>query len=156
MASLTYPAPMPPGCAQRPVPAAGYSPGPHAVYVVQSLPAGFPSPAADYTADPLDLNQYLVDRVACTFLFDVAGWSMRLAGIHEGDKVVVDRSVPPHTGDIVVAIVNDEFIIKRLFWTGAAYELHPDNPDYQPIRFKDDDVLQVFGVVVGVLRKVRG
>lgn len=79
---------MPTGCAQRPVPASGYSPGPRAVYVVHSLPAGFPSPAADYTTDPLDLNQYLVDRVACTFLFDVSGWSMRLAGIYDGDKVV--------------------------------------------------------------------
>ncbi|NUU04590.1 S24 family peptidase [Herbaspirillum robiniae] len=145
---------MPLGCTQRPVPAASYCSGPNAAYAVQSLPAGFPSPAFDYAAAPLDLSQYLADRVACTFLFDVVGWSMHLAGIHDGDKVVIDRSVPPHTGDIVVAIVKDELAIKRLFWTGAAYELHPDSPDYQPIRFKDDEVLQVFGVVVGVVREV--
>ncbi|WP_375163984.1 LexA family protein [Herbaspirillum huttiense] len=58
------------------------------------------------------MNQYLVDRVACTFLFDVAGWSMSGAHIVEGDKVVVDRSISPQPGHIVVVIVNGEFTIR--------------------------------------------
>ena len=69
-----------------------------ALHITHKLHAGFPSPTADYTADPLDLNQYLVDRVACAFLFGVAGWSMSGAYIVEGDKVVVDRFISPQAG----------------------------------------------------------
>ena len=80
---------------------------------------------------------------------------MRLAGIHPGDKVVVDKSVPPVSGHIVVAVVNSEFTIKRLRLVGATYELHAENPDFQPIRFGEGEVLEVFGVVVGVVRRLR-
>ena len=154
MSSLTYPASVPPGSPVQPIPAIQVAGGPLALHITHKLHAGFPSPAADYTADPLDLNQDLVDRVACTFLFDVAGWSMSGAHIVEGDKVVVDRSISPQPGHIVVAIVNGEFTIKRLRLVNGAYELLPENPDFRPIRFGDGEVLEVFGVVVGVARKM--
>ncbi|MFJ3046966.1 hypothetical protein ACIPEN_14135 [Herbaspirillum chlorophenolicum] len=88
MSRLAYPVPIPLGCVVRPVLAAEYAGSPLALHITQKLPAGFPSPAADYTADPLDLNQYLVDRVACTFLFDAAGWSMSGAHIIDGDELM--------------------------------------------------------------------
>lgn len=154
MASLTYPVIPSSNCAGRLIPAAEFSPEPHALQIFHKIPAGFPSPAADYTAEPLDLNQYLVDRVTCTFFFEVDGHSLKQAGIFHGDKVAVDRSIPPRSGHVVLAIVNDEFTLKILHWTGMAYELHPANDDFQPIRFKEGEQLQIFGVARGVVRKL--
>jgi DNA polymerase V len=142
------------GCDQRPIPAAEAVAGTFASHYLQKLPAGFPSPAADYTAEPLDLNKYLIDRVACTFLFTVAGSSMVGAGIHHGDVVTVDRSIEARHGHVVVAIINNEFTIKRLFNFCGVIELHPENPEFEPISFKDGEELQVFGVVTGLVRKV--
>lgn len=119
-------------------------------------PAGFPSPAADYVESGLDLNDYLVKHRASTFIFDVCGDSMCSVGIHDGDKIVVDRSVEARHGMIIVAIVNGEHTIKRLHITGDGIELWPENPCYRPIRLKEHEELVVFGVVVGVVRKLHG
>ena len=73
-----------------------------------SIPAGFPSPATDYIEDGLDLNEYLVRHKAASFMFKVQGHSMRDAGIVDGDKVVVDRSIEPQHNQIVIAVVNGE------------------------------------------------
>src|SRR5690606_16566640 len=98
------------------------------------IPAGFPSPAAEYTESSLDLNDYLISHKAATFLFTVVGNSMDKAGILDGDKVVVDRSVVPRHGHIVIAVLNGEYTIKRLYMRGSLIELRPENPDFQPIR----------------------
>jgi len=117
------------------------------------LPAGFPSPATDHMEDGLDLNEHLIAHKAASFLFEVRGTSMRDAGILDGDKVVVDRSVTAKHGHIVVAVVNGDCTIKRLYRRAGRIELRPENPDFQPIKFADGDELQVWGVVVGVVRK---
>ena len=119
-------------------------------------PAGFPSPAADYVESGLDLNDYLVKHRAATFIFDVCGDSMCGVGIYDGDKIVVDRSVEARHGMIIVAIVNGEHTIKRLHITPDGIELWPENPCYRPIRLKEHEELVVFGVVVGVVRKLQG
>jgi DNA polymerase V len=119
-------------------------------------PTGFPCPAADYVESGLDLNDYLVKHRAATFVFDVCGDSMCGVGIYDGDKIVVDRAIEARHGMIIVAIVNGEHTIKRLHMTGQGIELWPENPCYRPIRLKEHEELVVFGVVVGVVKKMQG
>lgn len=118
-----------------------------------SITAGFPSPAADSIEEGLDLNDYLVRNRDATFLFTVQGESMAGAGIVDGDKVVVDRSIEPRHSHIVIAAVDGEFTIKRLFKRGPRVELRAENPAFAPIRFPDGSQLEIWGVVVGVVRR---
>jgi DNA polymerase V len=115
--------------------------------------AGFPSPATDYIEDGLDLNAYLVQHTAASFLFHVKGQSMQGAGIVDGDKVVVDRSVEAQHGSIVIAVVDGDYTIKRLFRRGARIELRAENAAFKPICFNPDSQLEIWGVVVGVVRR---
>ena len=117
------------------------------------ISAGFPSPAADYAEDGLDLNHYLVQNKPATFMFTVKGDSMMGAGICDGDKVVVDKALKPKHKDIVVAVVDGEYTIKRLYQSRGRVELQPENPNYEPITFSEGNELQIWGVVVGVVRK---
>ncbi len=78
------------------------------------LPAGFPSPADDHLDGEIDLSRHLIERPAATFLMRVSGESMRGAGILDGDMVVVDRSLGPKPGDVVVAVCQGEMTLKRL------------------------------------------
>lgn len=119
----------------------------------QCIPAGFPSPATDYAEDGLDLNEYLVRHKASTFIFSVVGDSMKNVGILDGDKVVVDRSVEPKHRHIVIAVVNGEYTIKRLYRRGGVIELRPENPAFNAISFAGQDELEIWGVVTGALRK---
>lgn len=86
-------------------------------------------------------------------MFTVKGDSMMGAGICDGDKVVVDKALKPKHKDIVVAVVDDEYTIKRLYQLRGKTELQPENPNYQPITFNENSQLQIWGVVVGVVRK---
>ena len=117
------------------------------------ISAGFPSPAADYAEDGLDLNRYLVQNKPATFMFTVKGDSMLGAGICDGDKVVVDKALKPKHKDIVVAVVDGEYTIKRLYQLRGRIELQPENPHYPPMTFGEGSELQIWGVVVGVVRK---
>lgn len=117
------------------------------------ISAGFPSPATDYGEECLDLNDYLVRNKPATFLFTVQGESMVGASIEDGDKVVVDRAINPKHNDIVVAVVNGEYTLKRLYKHKGRVELRAENPAYGPIVFKDGTELLVWGVVVGVVRR---
>jgi DNA polymerase V len=121
--------------------------------ILSRISAGFPSPAIDYVEDSLDLNDYLVRNKSSTYLFTVKGDSMCGACVAEGDKILVDRSRPPRHGDIVVAIVDDEYTVKRLFRKDGRTELHPENTAYLPITFSDGQELTIWGVVVGVARR---
>ena len=87
-------------------------------------------------------------------MFTVKGDSMNRAGIHHEDKVVVDRSLTPQAGDIVVAVVNGEYTIKRLRYRQGQPELWPENPAYTPITFAEGAELEIWGVVVGVVRRI--
>lgn len=117
------------------------------------ISAGFPSPAADYAEEGLDLNRYLIQNKPATFMFTVKGDSMLGAGICDGDKVVVDKALKPKNKDIVVAVVDGEYTIKRLYQLHGQVELQPENPNYPPITFHEGSELQIWGVVVGVVRK---
>ncbi|MDO8177000.1 MAG: translesion error-prone DNA polymerase V autoproteolytic subunit [Undibacterium sp.] len=122
---------------------------------LQKVPAGFPSPADDYVEESLDLNSYMIRHKASTFVFTVQGDSMTGVGIFDGDKLVVDRAVEPRHQHIVIAVINNDYTVKKLFKWRGVIELRAENPAYQPIRFKDTDELQIWGVVVGVLRRFK-
>ena len=146
---ITKPAPP---CGLAPFPprsAADFPPGAAQPEFVLKIPAGFPSPAADYVEDELDLNTYLIKHKAASFFFQVEGDSMIGAGILDGDKVLVDRSLVPMHGHVVVAVVNAEYTVKRLMRLGSKIELHSENPAYPPIVFAEGDELSVWGVVTG-------
>ncbi|WP_136415942.1 translesion error-prone DNA polymerase V autoproteolytic subunit [Herbaspirillum sp. ST 5-3] len=118
--------------------------------------AGFPSPASDYIERGLDLNSYLIRNKAATFFFRVKGDSMIGARIHDGDLLVVDRSIQAEHGHVVLAVVDGEYTVKRLNKRAGVIELHAENPDYPPIRFSDGQELQIWGVVIGTVCKFIG
>lgn len=121
-----------------------------------NIKAGFPSPADDYLRDSLDFNRDLIKNPEATFYGRVSGDSMRDAGINEGDIAVIDRSLQPTDGDVIVAYVNEEFTIKYLDFTHKEegyIELRPANPDYSPIRIDSTDNFRVWGVVVWTIKQ---
>ena len=121
--------------------------------VVGSVVAGFPSPSEQYLEPTLDLNDYLIRHPAATFFVRVDGDSMKDAGIFEDDLLVVDRSLQPANGDIIVAAVDGDFTVK-LYRTGATgVSLCPANVAYPVIRLKPGQELDYFGKVIGVVRK---
>ena len=139
--------------AQNPEQLATYAPSATTPHFVCRLSAGFPSPATDYMEDGLDLNDFLIRHKASTFLFDVKGYSMLNAGIVDGDKVLVDRSLEAKSGQIVVAVVNSEYTLKRLYMSGCTVELRAENPEFKTKSFQDGEHLEIWGDVVGVVRR---
>ena len=113
--------------------------------------AGFPSPADDYVADTRDLNEHLMPRKEASFLLRAKGDSMLGAGIHDGDILVIDRSLTPANGKVVIATVDGQFTVKRLEKKRGKIRLLPANPDFEPIEFKDEQELQIWGVVTNVI-----
>ncbi|MBU0480602.1 MAG: translesion error-prone DNA polymerase V autoproteolytic subunit [Proteobacteria bacterium] len=114
---------------------------------LSTVQAGFPSPAEDYIEQSLDLNEYLVKNPAATFFVRVAGDSMTGAGIHHDDILVVDRSLTPASGKIVIAIVDGELTVKRFLQYGSRCRLAAENPDYSDIEIENDMNLEIWGVV---------
>lgn len=123
-------------------------------FYLHRIPAGFPSPADDYLETRLDLNGLLVRNPAATFMVRVSGDSMIGVGIHDGDILVVDRSETAAHGKIVVAALDGEMTVKRLHLKGGRCRLVPENKAFQPIQVGTEQELQVWGVVVGVVRRV--
>jgi len=122
------------------------------------IKAGFPSPADDYRMDSLDFNRDLIRHPEATFYGRVFGDSMVEAGISDGDFAVIDRSLEPHNGDIVVAYVNNEFTIKYLDLTHkdeGYIELRPANSQYPTFRVDTNDEFEVWGVVVWTIKNWR-
>ncbi len=116
------------------------------------IPAGFPSPCDEYSEGSLDLNDHLITNKDSTFFARVEGDSMHGAGIFEGDLLVVDRSINPKQNDIVIAVVNNEFTVKRICYE-KGIRLIAENPIYDPISFTGEKELIIWGVVKAVVRK---
>jgi len=116
--------------------------------------AGFPSPADDYVERALDLNDLLVENEAATYYVRAKGDSMEGAGIRDGDLLVVDRSLEPHTGAIVIAALDGEFVVKSLCLGNNGYgELRAANPRYKPIMLGPERDCQLWGVVKAVIHR---
>lgn len=118
------------------------------------LSAGFPSPAADDQVQQLDIHDYLVRNPASTFFFTVAGDSMQGAEIFAGDILVVDRSLPPRHGHIVIAFVDGQRLVKRLHQRRGQIALLAENPAYPPIQLREGMELTLWGVVTGKFKRI--
>ena len=121
---------------------------------LESIKAGFPSPADDFIDKKLDLNEYLVKHPVATFFVRVVGDSMVGCGIYSGDILVVDRSLEAVNDNIVIAVLNGELTVKRLKTSKGKVVLMPENDNYKPIVITEDDTFSVWGVVTSVVHKL--
>src|SRR5690606_37354446 len=113
----------------------------------ERIHAGFESPATDYQEERIDLNSYVTKYPEATFYAKVYGDCMTGSGIYEGDLLVVDKSLSPVNGDIVVGILEGDFILRAYLQQGNDEYLMPDNPFYQPIRRTETTHFEIWGVV---------
>jgi DNA polymerase V len=118
------------------------------------VPAGFPSPADDHMEGKLDLNNHLVKHPTATFFVRASGESMVGAGIHDGDILVVDRSLEPRHGKIIIAAVDGQLTVKRLQKRGSKTLLAPENRKYKPIELTENNDVKIWGVVTNVIHEV--
>ena len=121
---------------------------------LSTVRAGFPSPAADFSETSLDLNQFLIKHPAATFYLRVSGDSMSGAGVYSGDILIVDRALEAKPGQVVVAVVDSEFTVKRLCKIKGKLYLSPENPNYLLLEIKPEMNFAVWGVVTCVLHSV--
>lgn len=117
------------------------------------VPAGYPSPAQDYSHEPVSMDEHLIRDRAATQIIRVAGESMEGVGIFDGDELIVDRSLTPRHGDVVVAIVDEEFTVKRLDLSRGVV-LRAENPRFPNIRLREGQELRIWGVVTYGIRHV--
>lgn len=115
--------------------------------------AGFPAPGDDQVERILDINDLMVKNPASTFFVRVEGDSMEGAGIFSNDILIVDRSITPVNGRIVVAAVNGELVVKRLAKQGTQLQLISENDQYAPITLGDSEDCFMWGVVTGSVRQ---
>ena len=120
----------------------------------ESVQAGFPSPAEDHLDLDLDLSSYLINHPSATFCVRVEGDSMIGAGIQSEDVILIDRSLEPQTGSIVLAVLDGEFTVKRVDVQGEKLFLLPENPKLKSIEVEEEMNFKVWGVVTFVIHKV--
>ena len=115
--------------------------------------AGFPSPVDDHLEDTLDLNTHLIHHQEATFFVKAQGDSMIGAGIHQGDILIVDKSLTPKSGKIVIAVVDGEFTVKRLHKYKGNITLKAENSEFEDIKIRGTDELIIWGVVTSVIHQ---
>ena len=116
--------------------------------LTDSVSAGFPSPADDYTEENIDLNEHLISNPFSTFFLRVKGDSMINAGIKDKDLIIVDKSLTAKPGNIIIAMIDGEFTIKRLSIKNNELYLKSENHNYPDFRFKNHIDVQIWGVVI--------
>ncbi|MDI9752474.1 LexA family protein [Acinetobacter baumannii] len=124
-------------------------------YALEKISAGFPSPAQDYIDKVLDMNEHLIKNETSTFIVKVASLSMLNAGIDIDDELIVDRSLDAKHQDIVVALIENDFTVKRLMIDESGRWLKAENPDYKNIYFNEGQELVIWGVVTFILKNAR-
>jgi len=124
-------------------------------YALEKISAGFPSPAQDYIDKALDMNEHLIKNETATFIVKVASLSMLNAGIEIDDELIVDRSLDAKHGDIVVALIDNDFTVKRLMIEESRKWLKAENPEYKNIYLSEGQELIVWGVVTHIIKMTR-
>ncbi|MFI8035731.1 LexA family protein [Acinetobacter courvalinii] len=122
---------------------------------IEKVSAGFPSPAQDYIDKKIDMNEHLIQNECATFIVKVASLSMINAGIDIDDELIVDRSLEAKHRDIIVALVDNDFTVKRLMMDETGIWLKAENPEYSNIYLNDGQQLEIWGVVTFVLKNTR-
>ncbi len=123
-------------------------------FYLNAVSAGFPSPADDYMDRSLDLNEHLIANPAATFFVRACGESMIGAGIHDNDILIVDRSLTPVNGSVVIAALDGELTVKRLRNKNGSLFLTPENKDFPDMEVYEDCSFEIWGVVTYVIHKV--
>ena len=123
-------------------------------FIPDGVSAGFPSPAADFMENNIDLNKELSENPLATFYIKVKGNSMIDAGIEDKDVLVVDRSLEPQNNKIAVCFIDGEFTVKRIKLEQDCLFLMPENSNYAPIKVTDENQLIIWGVVTYVIKKM--
>jgi len=122
---------------------------------IEKVSAGFPSPAQDYIDKKIDMNEHLIRNECATFIVKVASLCMINAGIDIDDELIVDRSLDAKHDDIVVALIDNDFTVKRLQIDFNERWLKAENPEFKDIHLKDGQQLIIWGVVTFILKKAR-
>ena len=121
-------------------------------YVKEGISAGFPSPADDFLDTAIDLNHELIKHPSSTFFGRVRGDSMKDLGIHNGDLLVIDKSLEPATGKVAVCYVDGEFTVKSLKIEKDNIWLLPANNSYKPILVTKENDFMIWGIVTNVIK----
>ncbi|EPR9360487.1 LexA family protein [Acinetobacter baumannii] len=124
-------------------------------YALEKINAGFPSPAQDYIDKALDMNEHLIKNETATFIVKVASLSMLNAGIEIDDELIVDRSLDAKHGDIVVALIDNDFTVKRLMIDETGQWLKAENPEFKNIYLQEGQELIIWGVVTHIIKMTR-
>ncbi|MGY8980231.1 MAG: LexA family protein [Flavobacteriales bacterium] len=119
------------------------------------VPAGFPSPADDFVEMEINLQDYIVKNKEATFCVKVEGSSMTKAGINTGDIMIVDRSLTPKHNDIVLAVIDGDFTVKRLAVNDNSVYLVPENDSFSPIKITELMDFQVWGIITHIIHRAR-
>ncbi|MCX7862590.1 MAG: translesion error-prone DNA polymerase V autoproteolytic subunit [Bacteroidales bacterium] len=122
--------------------------------LIETIKAGFPSPADDFIEVPLDLNKALIKNPSATFFARVVGNSMQDANIDHGDILIIDRSIKPSDGKIAVCFVDGEFTVKRLHIKNNECYLMPANSNFKPIKITSDNNFIIWGIVTHIIKAV--
>lgn len=121
-------------------------------YIEQGVSAGFPSPALDFEDLKIDLNKTLIRHPNSTYYGRVKGFSMKNAGIDDGDLLIIDKSLEPLDGRIAVCFLDGEFTAKRIRIINKTVILYPENEDYNPIKIGADNEFVVWGIITHVIK----
>jgi len=114
--------------------------------------AGFPSPATDYIEDDVDLNSHLIKNIPSTFLIRVQGKSMNNVGIHDGDLLVVDRSLDPKNFSTVIVNINEELVVKSfLREKNETFLTSGSKKSQDKINLTENSEISIWGVVTYVI-----
>ena len=124
-------------------------------FASERIAAGFPSPAQDYVDKTLDLNELLISNEVSTFIVEVNSLSMMNAGIDVGDKLIVDRALNAINNDIVIALIDNDFTVKRLIITNDETYLQAENPEFSDIHLNDGQQLIIWGVVTNIIKQLK-
>ncbi|MEZ4840829.1 MAG: translesion error-prone DNA polymerase V autoproteolytic subunit [Flavobacteriaceae bacterium] len=121
-------------------------------FVENGISAGFPSPAEDFLDSVIDLNKELIKNPDATFFGRVKGYSMKNAGLNNGDLLIIDKSLEPTNGKIAVCFIDGEFTVKRIKIEKNICWLIPENDDYKPIKVTPDNDFLIWGIVTTVIK----
>ncbi|WP_417860443.1 LexA family protein [Winogradskyella sediminis] len=122
-------------------------------FVVEGISAGFPSPADDFLDINIDLNKHLIKNPSTTFYGRVRGNSMMDAGIHDGDLLIIDKSLEPINNKVAVCFIDGEFTVKRIKIEKDIIWLIAENKDYKPIKVTKDNDFIIWGIVTNVIKQ---
>ena len=121
---------------------------------LNSVCAGFPSPANDYLEGEIDLNMYLIKNPLATFIVKSKGNCMLQDGIHSGDLLIVDMSIKPRNHSIVIASIDGDLTVKRIKILGKKFLLTSDNKDYRSVKINNESDIFIWGIVTKVIHNV--